>query len=239
MKRIGKRIVLGLLLLLFLIIGNKLLHQYFDSQPTPRISGFEIHGIDVSHHQNKINWNAVKKDSIDFVFMKATEGENFLDPRFKKNWRKAQQKKFIRGAYHFYRPSVSPMIQARHFIKNVHLRSGDFPPVLDLEVTDNRPKQVIINEAKEWLKIIEAHYGIKPIIYTNRNWFKRYIDGNFDNYIIWMAAYTTSPRPELANNKPWHFWQYTNRGRIKGIEGAVDMNVFHGSDAELKMILIP
>lgn len=228
------------LFLLLLIISFFIVRQLlFNEAQTPRIDGFEVHGIDVSHHQKSVNWNKVKSDSIDFVFMKATEGENFLDHRFKKNWRTAQQKKLIRGAYHFYRPSISSTIQARHFIKTVHLTSGDFPPVLDLEVTDNRPREIIIEGARNWLKIIEAHYGVKPIIYVNRSWFKDYVKGNFDDYVIWMAAYTTSPRPKLSGDKTWHFWQYSNRGRIKGVKGAVDLNVFYGSKEELKAVLIP
>lgn len=239
-KRLIRTIILSFFLLLFAIITFWLVRTYIlPPSITPRIKGFEVHGIDVSHHQKAINWNRVKSDSIDFVFMKATEGENFLDPRFRDNWRKTYQKQFIRGAYHFYRPSIHSTIQAQHFIRTVQLASGDLPPVLDLEVTDNRPKHIIINGAKNWLQMIENHYGIKPIIYTNRNWYEKYVEGNFDGYMIWMAAYTMTPRPELSDKKQWHFWQYTSNGRVRGVNGAVDLNVFYGTREELKALIIP
>lgn len=240
MNQSYKRLIIVLIAAIILILGYQKVQEYSQSQRTfPRIAGFEVHGIDVSHHQNRINWNKVKQDSIDFVFMKATEGEDFRDPKFEHNWRSAKEKNIIRGAYHFYRPSVASEIQAKHFIRTVKLSSGDFPPVLDLEVSDNRPKKIVIEGAKNWLKIIEQHYGVKPILYVNRNWFQEYVDGNFDNYVVWMAAYTVKPRPKLVNGKDWIFWQYTNRGRIRGINGAVDLNVFYGSKEELKKFVIP
>lgn len=239
-NQLKRRYTLITILVIFAMISFFIVRKYLLPQSiTPRITGFEVHGIDVSHHQKTINWNAVKFDSIDFVFMKATEGKNFLDPRFKKNWRKAYQKKFIRGAYHFYRPSVHSTVQAQHFIKTVQLASGDLPPVLDLEVTDNRPEKVIVDGVKNWLIMIEAHYGVKPIIYTNRDWYKKYVKGNFEGYAIWMAAYTTFPRPRLDGEKKWIFWQYTNKGEVHGISGAVDLNVFHGSREELEELIIP
>lgn len=240
MNQRKQKIFILLIALLLAFFSFLIVKKYlFKPAPTPRIEGFEVHGIDVSHHQKKIDWNAIKADSIHFVFMKATEGKNFLDPRFKKNWRNAQQQKIIRGAYHFYRPSVHSTIQAQHFIKTVQLASGDLPPVLDLEVTDNRPKQIIIDGARNWLIAIENHYGIKPIIYTNRDWYEKYIEGNFEDYVIWMAAYTIVPRPKLSDDTQWHFWQYTNNGRVRGVNGAVDLNVFYGSKEQLDALIIP
>lgn len=240
MKQSYKRLIVALIVFIIVVITYRQVRQYlYQRGVVARIAGFEVHGIDVSHHQKQINWNQVKKASIDFVFIKATEGGYFRDPNFELNWRAAKDKNIIRGAYHFYRPSVASAVQARHFIRTVKLSSGDFPPVLDLEVNDNRPKKIVIKGAKNWLKIIEKHYGVKPILYVNKNWFEEYVDGNFDDYTVWVAAYTVWPRPKLVNGKEWHFWQYTNRGRVNGINGAVDLNVFSGSKDELKQFIIP
>lgn len=240
MNQSYKRLIVVLIVFIILVIGFKQIQKYLHQEAVfPRISGFEVHGIDVSHHQKRINWYKVKQDSIDFVFMKATEGKDFRDPNFELNWRSTKEKNIIRGAYHFYRPSIDAEVQAKHFIRTVKLSSGDFPPVLDLEVSDNRPKRIVIEGAKNWLTIIEKHYGIKPILYVNRNWFEEYVDGNFDDYVVWMAAYTVSPQPKLVNGKDWIFWQYTNRGRVNGINGAVDLNVFSGSKEALKQFIIP
>jgi lysozyme len=230
------------LFLFFLIVGlvSLLVWQiirYLMREPiTPRIEGYAVHGIDVSHHQQNIDWAAVRLDSIHFVLMKASEGENFLDPQFRKNWRAARQQGLVRGAYHFYRPSVLAEVQARQFIKVVQLENGDLPPVLDLEVTDNRPKHIILKGAKIWLRLIERHYGVKPIIYVNQHWYYNYVQQNIEGYDIWLAAYNPDNRPKLRDGKEWVFWQYTANGRVKGISTAVDRNVFDGSkrDFELK-----
>lgn len=238
MKKHFKKFLIFLLFIMSIIIIWTVRNYWKSQEIVPRISGYEVHGIDVSHYQKQINWEGVRADSIDFAFMKATEGQDFLDPLFFKNWRNAKANNLIRGAYHFYRPSVSSEIQAKHFIKVVKLSKGDFPPVLDLEVSDNRPKPIIIKGVKNWLEIIENHYGVKPIIYVNRNWYDEIIKDNFSDYTIWMAAYRTSPKPNLSDNKQWEIWQYTNKGRVKGIKGAVDLNVFYGSKNEFQKMII-
>lgn len=209
-----------------------------DKYLSPRLEGFEVHGIDVSHYQSTINWDAVKRDSFRFVFMKATERNDFKDKKFRFNWREAKKSGLARGAYHFYRPSIHSEKQAKNFIRSVVLESGDLPPVLDVEVTDKRDKKTIIKGMKNWIDIIEAHYGVKPIIYCNRYWFKTYVNGHFDDYTVWIAAYTRK-NPKLASDRPWHFWQYTDKGRISGVKGNVDMNVFHGTKEQFEALLIP
>lgn len=236
-KKLKKFLILFLLIFSLILIWS--ISNYWKPQEiVPRILGYEVHGIDISHYQKKVNWKAVQADSIDFVFIKATEGENFLDPNFFENWRNAKVNNLVRGAYHFYRPSVLSSVQAKHFIKVVKLSKGDFPPVLDLEVSDNRPTSIVLKGVKNWLQIIEKHYGVQPIIYVNQNWYDDIIKDNFPNYTIWMAAYRTYPRPFLSDKKQWTIWQYTNKGRIKGIEGAVDLNVFHGSYQNFQRIVI-
>ncbi len=205
---------------------------------SPRLEGYDIHGLDVSHYQREIDWGAVARDSFRFVFMKATERNDFKDRFLRKNWREAGKNGIARGAYHFYRPSIHSEKQAKNFIRHVQLVSGDLPPVLDVEVTDKRDKKIIQKGIKNWLEIVEAHYGVKPIIYCNRYWYKTYIHGKFDDYLVWIAAYTRK-NPKLAGNAKWHFWQYTDRGRINGVKGNVDMNVFYGTEEEFEALLIP
>lgn len=219
---------------LFLILIVCLL-QACQQQPTERIEGFEVHGIDVSHHQELIDWDTVAAQHIDFAFMKATEGEELVDRHFKQNWEKAKSKGFKRGAYHFFHPTLSSFHQAINFINTVPLEYGDLPPVIDFEVTNNATETLVVNRLRSWLDLIEKHYQVRPIIYTNQKLYKQYIAGNFDEYIIWMARYSTS-QPTLVQNKRWHFWQYGNRGTVRGIEGDVDLNVFNGSILELEKI---
>jgi len=205
--------------------------------PTERLEGYEVHGIDVSHHQAEINWDTIVVQEIDFVFMKASEGVELVDNCFGYNWDATKQAGLKRGAYHFFHPTLSATWQANNFINTVDLEYGDLPPVLDFEVTNRASETLILTRLQIWLDLVEQSYGIKPIIYTNQKLYKKYIVGNFDKYPIWMARYNT-----IEPNMPqqWDFWQYGNRGQVKGIKGDVDLNVFRGGYLELEeMCLSP
>lgn len=205
--------------------------------PTERLEGYAVHGIDVSHYQAAINWDTIAVQEIDFVFMKATEGLELVDKRFAYNWHTTKKVGLKRGAYHFFHPTLSAIWQAKNFINTVDLEYGDLPPVLDFEVTNKASETLILSRLQEWLDLVEQHYHIKPIIYTNQKLYQKYIVGNFDKYPIWMARYNT-----IEPNMPqqWDFWQYGNRGQVRGIKGDVDLNVFRGGYIELEeMCLSP
>ena len=123
---------------------------------------YAVHGIDVSHHNAKINWDKLKSArsenvSIDFVYIKATEGATHLDRQFKRNWSEAKRVGMKRGAYHFYNPRVMSDRQVDNFIGQVSMEAGDLPPVLDLEVNGGKPDDIIIKGVRNWLTLIEAH----------------------------------------------------------------------------------
>lgn len=210
---------------------------YACHQPTERLEGYEVHGIDVSRHQLEIDWDTVAAQRIDFAFIKASEGLELVDICFEHNWNAIKEKNIKRGAYHFFHPKLSSFDQAMNFINAVPLEYGDLPPVLDFEVINGASKMLVINRLQSWLDIVERHYGIRPIIYTNQKLYKKYILHNFDHYPIWMARYNTET-PIVKQG--WHFWQYGNRGQVNGIVGDVDLNVFRGSRLELEeMCLAP
>lgn len=192
---------------------------------TKRLERFRVHGIDVSHYQSCINWDTVATQKVDFAFMKATEGDSFKDTLFYYNWNETDRVGLMRGAYHFFRPSKSVVGQALNYINSVQVKSGDLPPVLDVEVTDNVSEVVLINRMQSWLNIVESHYNIKPIIYTNQNFYHKYLAGKFDKYPKWIARYSTN-EPRLERKKDWDFWQYGEKGHVKGIKGMVDFNVY-------------
>ena len=133
--------------------------------------GYEIHGIDISHHQGHIDWDKLKdqgminKFPIRFVMIKATEGSTQTDENFLENFHQAREHGFTRGAYHFYSVHSPAENQAQHFLSQVKLENGDLPPVLDVE---HKPKQQTDDEFKtsilRWLDIVEKHYKVKPII---------------------------------------------------------------------------
>ena len=115
---------------------------------------------------------------------------------------------------------------------------GDLPPVLDFEVTNDVAKAEIIQQLQTWLDIIEAHYKIRPIIYTNQKLYLNYLLNHFKEYPIWMARYNTV-EPTMLSSKEWSFWQYGNKGTVKGIKGFVDLNVFKGKLLDLEDMSLP
>ena len=194
---------------------------------------FEVHGIDVSHHNGTINWERVKAMKsggvgVDFVFVKATEGATHLDRQYYKNWRALSKLDLARGAYHFYNPRVLSTDQANHFVKHVKLRKGDLPPVLDVEITGGKSKAILVKGVNNWLRLIEAHYGVKPIVYTSEHFYHTYLEGEIEGYDLWLAAYSKFEL-KTADESLLRFWQHTDRGYVEGIRGKVDLNAFMGT----------
>lgn len=208
---------------------------YSCNTETIRMDGFDVHGIDVSHYQGRINWQMVGDHGIDFVFVKATEGNDYQDSIFCDNWDLMRIHGMKRGAYHFFRPTVSVDLQVANFVDNVILENGDLPPVLDVETYDGASKLQIISAMRQWLYEVEIHYNVKPIIYTNLKFFNKNLAGQFKDYPLWIARYS-SREPRMADNQHWDFWQYGNKGIIPGINGFVDFNVFRGNHADLDSI---
>lgn len=202
---------------------------------------YAIHGIDVSRYQQTIGWKQVKdmnvgQIKIGFAFIKATEGENFTDPNFKHNWREAAKNKVVRGVYHFFSPAKDAAKQADFFIKQVQLKPGDMPPVLDIETTGGMPDDLVRVKARVWLNKVEAHYKIKPVIYTNADFYKKYLGEEFDDYPLWVAHYYEKRKPKI--NRSWILWQHNDRGNVDGIEPKVDFNIFNGDSVAFREFLL-
>ncbi len=201
---------------------------------------YSIHGIDVSHYQRVIDWRDVKDMKVEnikigFAFIKATEGIGKVDPAFQRNWLQAEQRKIPRGAYHFFIAGKSGKAQAENFMEIVKLKKGDLPPVLDIEKTYGANEEAMVKEISEWLNKVEAHYGIKPIIYTNIYFYNRYLK-SFDEYPFWIAHYLQPDKPRLK--RKWIFWQHSERGRVNGIKSKVDFNVFSGDSSDFNELLL-
>jgi lysozyme len=204
-------------------------------------ANYDIHGIDVSHHQAAIDWADVKamqdkNIKIGFVFIKATEGVGNVDNAFRRNWFKAKDAGLPRGAYHFFIASKSGKAQAENFIENVVVQKGDMPPVLDIEQTNGASGEQIRQRAKDWLVIVEKTFKVKPIIYTNAVFYENFLAGHFDDYPLWVAHYLVKDKPRIKRN--WLFWQHNETGRVNGIDAYVDFNVFNGDSSDFKKLLI-
>ena len=203
-------------------------------------SGYLCYGIDVSHHQGRIDWERVARSSaengypIRFAIMKATESNTFTDPDYMDNIEKARKAGFVCGVYHFYDPSTPPEKQAQHYMNTVSLRKGDLAPVVDVErsgrASDLR-KDLLI-----YLKALEKHYGVKPIIYASAKFRKRHLNSSeFDAYPFWVAHYYVA-RP--GTDKRWQIWQFTDHATVEGIREYTDFNVFRGKEADFNSLRI-
>jgi len=245
----------GFLLVIMLLIikaptwFNTLINK--EKGNTPKVSsfgivmpkGYTVHGIDVSKHQGKIDWKRVSQMNkngirISFVFIKATEGITRQDSRFETNWKQSDQSGLLRGAYHFYYPSRDADKQADNFINVVKLSEGDLPPVVDIEYSNGKSAKKICDDLKVFLGRLEKQYGVKPIIYTNINFYNTYLIGYFEDYPLWIAGYFDHDRFYNEFNTPWIIWQHSEKGKVDGIRGNVDFNVFKGNLDKLEKMRI-
>lgn len=201
----------------------------------------KVFGIDVSHYQGDIAWDQVltinDEFPLDFVFIRASMGEDGQDRLFSQNWEGVKNRSKIRGAYHYFRPDEDPIRQADNFIEHVHLQPGDLPPVLDIEeLPRDRSLQNMRTGLKSWLNRIEEYYGILPVLYSGDSYFTDFLEKEFSDYPLWIANYNFwVERPK----KHWQFWQFSEQGTVQGITGAVDLNLYVGDIIELEKMCIP
>lgn len=199
---------------------------------------FSVNGIDVSHHQGHIDWKKVKTQNIQFVIIKSTEGKNFVDKRFRYNLTHAKKNGFFVSAYHYYRVDFDPIKQFDNVRRNVPKNSLDLPFVIDLEIMNNESLRnpnthdKFIKDLKIFEKKIHKHYGKKPIFYAGPGFYVKFLKSNFTNS-LWVADYS-SKKINYFKSSTWSMWQYSCTGKVKGINGNVDMNIFRGSYDDLK-----
>jgi len=241
-------LAMALLMLTVVLVGGCRRHYMLKeklnigySMPTD----YEVHGIDVSHHQGNIQWTKVKKVThfgkhISFVFAKCTEGCSGVDTYYDRNRVLIRKNGFYFGAYHYFVPGRPADKQADNFIKHAHLRKGDLPPVLDVEDIGQMSENVLNAQVECWLKIVGEHYGCVPILYTSHSFKENYIyKKHVKKYPLWKAQYLDGG---MINGKDWLFYQHTRHGHASGIgdgkKDYVDLDVFRGSSEDLKSVVL-
>jgi lysozyme len=206
-------------------------------EKTPLLAGYSVHGIDVSAYQGNIDWPEVARHNVRFAFIKASEGATLRDPRFQRNWKAAHKAGILRGAYHYFQPNRDGQLQADLFTHMVPIQPGDLPPVLDVEAANFHDVATMRREVARWLRLVEAHYGVRPILYSNYGFYRRHLAGHFDHYPLWLAHYEVA-RPAMPRSK-WIIWQHSDEAYVPGIRGVVDFNVFQGSFSALQALRVP
>lgn len=188
---------------------------------------YAVSGLDISHHQGPVDWHAAAKDeAVGFVWMKATEGHDFADPRFAENWAGARARGVPAGAYHFFSMRSPGERQARHFARTVPRHRDALAPMIDVEVSLDHDPAVVRREVRDLAEAMQARYGRAPVLYVTHATYGRYVEGHLGEYAVWIRDVV---RPPSLGDRRWHIWQYCSTGRVDGIDGAVDLNVFAGT----------
>ncbi|MDE2016490.1 MAG: glycosyl hydrolase family 25 [Hyphomicrobiales bacterium] len=212
----------------------------------PRSRDYAIHGVDVSKYQGDIDWNAVRSSGVRFAYIKATEGGNYVDPKFAANWAGAAAAGVPRGAYHFVYWCRPWREEAAWFEANVPVDANALPPVLDVEATPTSRtchahirKGPAVAEMRDLLREFEAHYGKKPIIYTTLDFYRAILaDGDLSEYPIWVRSVKYAPKITYPD-RHWDMWQYRSDGHVPGIAGRVDRSAFRGDEKQWLAFLTP
>ncbi len=217
-----------------------------DNAPHPgvdRARSMPIQGIDVARYQGHIDFDTVYASGVRFVYMKATEGKDYVDPAFRDNWRRARASGMAHGVYHFMTWCSTAAEQARWFVKNVPDDPTALPPVLDLEWNHQSScknrwgKADVLEKIRVMLAAMEKHTGKLPIIYTDIAFHRDILAGeHFDN-AFWLRSTAAEPH-ERYENRRWMFWQWTQTGTVKGIRTEVDRNVFYGDINDWTVFLL-
>lgn len=201
----------------------------------PSVDRFPIRGLDVSRHQGPIDWERVARDpQLRFVWIKATEGGDWTDPRFDENWDGARAAGLVVGAYHYFTLCTPGSAQAAQFLRTVPATSDGLPPAIDLEHEGNcggRPSTAdLLAEVAVFLDAVEGGLGKRPAIYTTRAFHRDHLRGALLDHPLWLRDVVIEPGQ--VDGRPWTVWQHWSRARVPGIDGFVDRNVFRGDEAD-------
>jgi lysozyme len=217
-----------------------------DNDPHPgvnRARALPIQGLDVARYQGRIDFAAARNGGTHFVYMKSTEGKDYLDPNFRENWQRAREAGVARGAYHFMTWCSLASEQAAWFVRNVPNDPDALPPVLDLEFNNHSKcknkhnREDLLEKVRVMLAAMEAHTGKVPIIYTDINFHREVLEGeHFDN-AFWLRSTAAEPHHKYSNRQ-WMMWQWTQTGTMSGVRVEVDRNAFYGSPDEWVQFLL-
>ena len=231
-------VVAGWFLLVSLLLVGAIwwtYREYITTPPYVDPERFPVKGIDVSAHNGMMNLDAAADDGIEFIFIKASEGENFRDENFVLNYQKARHAGMKVGAYHFFRFDVDGVKQAVNLMRSVGARPLELGMVIDVEAEGN-PEGYTPEEVAENLQKMVDYLNLKGrrvMFYSNRAGYEKYLFRNFRGFPLWICSFTD----DNSANNDWTFWQYYHHGKVAGIRGEVDLNVFHGSRAEWERVL--
>ena len=188
-----------------------------------------VHGIDLSHYQGQVFWEHVGQNmKMTYVYLKATEGGDRIDDRYERNIQLAHRYGIKVGSYHFFRPKSPAAEQLRNFRMQCRPAEQDLIPMIDIETTGGLSSSEFCDSLIKFLGMVEKEYRQPPLLYTFRNFYNWHLQGKVNDYKLMIAMYQPE-EPVLEDRRDITMWQYTSKGRLKGISGYVDKSRFMGN----------
>jgi lysozyme len=189
----------------------------------PPLQDGERYGIDVSNHQGQIDWDLVAADNIEFAYIKASEGQGWVDASFERNWAEAERVGLDRGVYHFFTLCASGVDQARNFLSVAPPTPGALPPAIDIEFPGNcsarPPADEVAAEVDSFIEMVEDAWNTEILVYVDHRWESRYPVKERLGRDLWQLRFLFRP------NEDWHVWQIHGFARVAGVDGGVDLNI--------------
>lgn len=187
-----------------------------------------VHGIDLSHYQGEVFWEAIGDNSkMAYVYLKATEGGDRIDDKYEQNIELAHKYGLKVGSYHFFRPKTPLKLQLENFKAQCRPSQQDLIPMIDVETKQGLSNDAFRDSLMTFLTMVEEAYHQKPLVYTGTNFYNRYMSGLMNGYKLMIAQYSSN-EPVLNDGNDYMLWQYTGKGHIDGIRGYVDKSRFMG-----------
>lgn len=210
---------------------------------TPSRERYPVRGVDVSEYQGEIDWWQLAQQDIQFAFIRATEGSGYTDRYFSQNWQAIVETDILAGAYHFFSFDSPAETQAANFMAALPAGTGMLPPVVDVELYGTYRQSPldaaqVRRELDTLLALLEDHYGQVPILYATQKAYSLYLAGFYLGFPVWIRDVFFIPT--LPDGRAWTFWQYSDKGKLKGYTGEeqyIDLNVYAGSLEELRLLL--
>ena len=230
LKRRVKAHVPALVVALLVVAAGVFLYHKFDLGRKGRVTvaSTKYNGIDVSKHNGKINWERVAADpKIQFVYINATEGASLVDKTYRRNIDEARKNGLKVGSYHFFTSYKTPEEQYKNFKRQVKKGEQDLLPMVDVEEAGNKNARREVLQQRLWrfMELVKDDYGEYPVVYSQYKFYNDLLAPEFNNCIIFIARYGKAA-PALRGGGEYNIWQYTERGKVDGIRGYVDLDRF-------------
>lgn len=185
-------------------------------------------GIDVSGYQGNIDFEKVKNDGIEIVYMKSSEGTNYIDSKFEQNYKRARDAGLKIGFYHYVtaRSVEDAVKQANFFVSTISGKNPDCKLAMDFESFGSLGREEINQIALTFMQTVKNVSGKDVIIYSDEYNANSTFESNLATYPLWVAQYEVSEPTVREHWSNWAGWQYTDRGEVPGISSYVDRDKF-------------